>query len=152
MPGLVQALSSRVLSLPPRSRLRRILVDQATRSGFDAYNRRDWEVVLSAYDPQVQIRLHHVQDMEGIYHGHQGWRRYWQLWFDAWDESRMEPTEIIELPGRILYLGRTCCRNRRGLTLEEPTAWLMTLRKGRIVQHEEWWDHEAALEAVGLAS
>ena len=150
-PGVLHALTRRALRLPLRSRLRNVLIDQATRSGFDAYNRRDWDVVLAAYDPNVEIVLHHVQQMEAIRHGHDGWRHYWHEWFDVWDESHMEPTEIVELSDRLLLLGSTRCRNHRGLTLEEPSAWLLTMENGRIVRHEEWWDHAAALSAVEIA-
>lgn len=107
---------------------------------------------MGVYDPQVEIRRHHVQDIEGVYHGHDGWRHYWRLWFDAWDQSHMEPEEIIDFEDRTLILGWTRCRAARsGLELEQPTAWLMTRGGGgTIVRHEEWWDHAAGLEAVGL--
>jgi ketosteroid isomerase-like protein len=150
-PALFRSLAGRATSLSLGSRLRQALIDQAARAGFHAYNRRDWDVVLSAYDPGVEIVLHHVQQMESVRHGHDGWRHYWREWFDVWDESHMEPTEIIEFRDRLLFLGFVRCHNRHGLTLQEPSAWLMTLKDGVIVRHEEWWDHAAALEAVGIA-
>src|SRR5439155_16969484 len=101
MPALLlRAIASRVLSLSPRSRLRRAFLEQATRSGYDAYNRRDWDVVLSAYDPQVEIRLHHVEGLDGVQQGHEGWRHYWRFWFEAWEESHMEPEEILDFQDR----------------------------------------------------
>jgi ketosteroid isomerase-like protein len=152
MPRLYRAPATWVRRLSPQSSLRVIAVDQAVRSGFDAYNRRDWDVVLAAYDPQVEIRLHHVQDIEGVYDGHDGWRHYWRLWFDSWDESQMEPQEIVDFPDRTLILGWTRCRAAAsGLELEQQTAWLMTWGDGMtIARHEEWWDHAAGLDAVGL--
>jgi ketosteroid isomerase-like protein len=63
----------------------------------------------------------------------------------------MEPTEILDFQDRTLFLGSTRCRAAdSGLVLEEPTAWLMTYRRGAIVRHEEWWNHGAGLQAVGL--
>lgn len=152
LPSLNRAVASWAMGRSPHSSLRGRVVDHAVRSAFDAYNRRDWEVVLADYDPQVEIVLHHVQDLEGVYHGHDGWRHYWRLWLDAWDRSRMEPEEIIDFPDRTLILGWTRCRaTGSGLELEEPTAWLVTRGDhGTIVRHEEWWDHAAGLEAVGL--
>jgi ketosteroid isomerase-like protein len=151
MPTLWRAMASRVLSRSPRSRLRQALLKQSTRSGFDAYNRQDWDVVLSAYDPQVEIRLHHVEGLEGVHHGHEGWRHYWRLWFEAMEESYMEPEEMIDFQDRTLYLGWTRTRAAgSGLEMKQPSAWLITYRAGAIVRHEEWWDQAAALEAVGL--
>jgi ketosteroid isomerase-like protein len=150
-PALSRAIASRVLSRSPRSRLRQALQAQAARSGFDAYNRRDWEVVLSLYDPQVEIRLHHVEGIEGVHHGHEGWRHYWRLWFEAMEESHMEPEEIVDFQDRTLFLGWTRTRAAgSGLEMKQPTAWLLTYRAGAVVLHEEWWDQAMALEAVGL--
>lgn len=151
LPALYRALGARALAWPPRSRVRQLLLDLGTRSGFDAYNRRDWDVVLALYDPQVEIRLHHVQDIEGVHHGHEGLRHYWREWFDAWEQSIMEPQEIIDFQDRMLVLGWTRCRaSGSGLSMEQPTAWLLTWGRGAIVRHEEWWDRAAALQAVGL--
>jgi hypothetical protein len=95
---------------------------------------------------RVEIRLHHVQDIEGV-------RRYWRQWFDAWEESRMDPEEMIDFQDRTLLLGWTRCRAAgSGLEMEQPTGWLMTWGRRVVIRHEEWWDRAAALEAVGLSA
>jgi ketosteroid isomerase-like protein len=124
------------------------------RVAFEAYNRRDFDAVLAAYDPAVENHIHHVAGIEGVHHGHDGWRHYWRSWFEAWDESHQEAHEIIDFDdGRILILGRIrCANNARGMELEEHFGMLLTLRRGRVARHEEWFDQEAALRAAGLGA
>ena len=151
-PKLVPATSRAVRSLPLRSRLRGALTRRFVREGLAAYNRRDWEVVLATYDAAVENDIHHVGGIEGIHHGHGGWRHYWEGWFEAWDESYQEAREVVDFADdRLLVLGRIRCRAAdTAIELEEPMAMLFTFRAGLIVRHEEWWDHASALRAAGL--
>jgi ketosteroid isomerase-like protein len=152
MPELVHALSRGVRSLPLRSRLRGAVTKRFVREGFAAYNRRDWDVVLALYHPEVEIDVHHVAGIEGVHHGHAGWRYYWQRWFEAWDESYMQAVEVVDFADdRLLVLGRVRCRAAdTGIELEEPMAILITYRAGLIVRQEEWFDHAAGLRTAGL--
>jgi ketosteroid isomerase-like protein len=152
MPKLVPALTRGVRSLPLRSRLRGAVTKRFVREGFAAYNRRDWDVVLAPYHPEVENDVHHVAGIEGVHHGHAGWRHYWQGWFEAWDESYMEAIEVVDFADdRLLMLGRVRCRAAdTGIELEEPMAMLLTYRAGLISRHEEWFDQAAGLRAAGL--
>ena len=139
--------------LPLRSRLRQRLTARATRLAYEAWNRRDWEVVLATYALDVEIVLNHdLTRMEGIHHGHEGWRRYWNLWAEAWEESKIEPLELVDLPDRMLVLSRFRGRGRAsGVDVDEPLAHLMTFERGAVIRHEEWFGHADALAAAGLS-
>lgn len=152
LPKLTNALWRGMRSLPLRSRLRATLTKRLIRKVLAAYNRRDWDVILSGYHPDVENDVHHVAGIEGVHHGHAGWRRYWQDWFEAWDESYIEAFEVVDFADdRLLVLGRVRCRAEdRGIELEEHMATLLTYRAGLIVRHEEWFDHAAGLRAAGL--
>jgi len=95
LPKLSNALTRGMRSLPLRSRLRAALTKRVIREGLAAYNRRDWDVILSGYHPDVENDVHHVAGIEGVHHGHAGWRGYWQDWFEAWDESYFEAFEDV---------------------------------------------------------
>jgi len=152
MPKLVPTLTRALRSLPLRSRLRSAVTKRLVREGSAAYNRRDWDVYLAAYHPEVENDVHHVAGIEGVRHGHAGWRHYWQGWFEAWDESYIEPFEVVDFADdRLLVLGRVRCRAEgTGIELEEHMATLLTYRAGLIARHEEWFDHAAGLRAAGL--
>jgi hypothetical protein len=90
--------------------------------------------------------------MEGIYHGHEGWRRYWEQWAEAWSESHIVPEEIVDFPDRLLVLSRLRSRARvSGLEMDEPLAHLLTFSEGAAVRHEEWFSHAEGMKAAGLA-
>jgi uncharacterized protein len=109
-------------------------------------------VVLATYAPDVEIVLNHdLTRMEGVHHGYDGWRRYWELWAESWEESNIEPQELIDFSDRMLVLCRIRSRARAsGVELDEPLAHLMTFERGAVVRHEEWYGHVDALAAVGL--
>jgi ketosteroid isomerase-like protein len=151
-PRLSRALFRRIRALPIDSALRRRMTARTVGLAFDAYNRRDFDSILAAYDPEVENQIHHVGSLDGTHAGHAGWRLYWRGWFEAWDESHQEVTEIVDFADdRLLILGSIRCRNNaRGMELQEPFGMLLTIRDGRIVRHEEWFDPRAALRAAGL--
>lgn len=138
--------------LPLTSRLRQRLTARATKLAYEAWNRRDWQVVLATYAPDVEIVLNHdLTQMEGVHRGHDGWRRYWELWAESWEESMIEPQELIDFSDQMLVLSRIRSRARASrVELDEPIAHLMTFERGAVVRHEEWFGHADALEAVGL--
>jgi ketosteroid isomerase-like protein len=138
--------------LPLTSRLRQRLTARATKLAYEAWNRRDWEVVLATYAPDVEIVLNHdLTRMEGVHRGHGGWRLYWERWAESWEESKIEPQELIDFSDRMLVLSRIRSRARAsGVELDEPLAHLMTFERGAVIRHEEWFGHADALEAVGL--
>jgi ketosteroid isomerase-like protein len=152
MPKLVPAFTRGLRSLPLRSRLRSAVTKRFVRERFAAYNRRDWDVLLVGYHPEVENDVHHVAGIEGVRHGHAGWRHYWQGWFEAWDESYGEPFEVVDFADdRLLVLWGVRCRaEKTGIELEEQVATLLTFRAGLIARHEEWFDHAAGLRATGL--
>ncbi len=44
---------------------------QLVRRLIDAFNRRNFDAVVEAFDPEIEV----VTLVAGTYHGHAGWRR-----------------------------------------------------------------------------
>ena len=60
--------------------------------------------------------------------------------------------ELIDLGERIVLLADGSMRAQAsGVPLTEAFALVSTLKHGRPVRHEEYYDHAEALKAVGLA-
>src|SRR5215211_4517583 len=55
-PGVYRRLADAITRLPPRSRLRRLLVARRVRHAYAAANRRDFELVLTGWDPRSEYR------------------------------------------------------------------------------------------------
>jgi ketosteroid isomerase-like protein len=159
-PALYRLGASALLRLPPGSRLRRALVGRFSSAFLEAWSRQDLDLTLLVFDPEVEVCLPEASpaassstelDQERLYRGHAGFRRFSELWNEPWDESRLEPHELLDFGDRVLILCRWVGRGRgSGVEVTQPVAMLSTLRKGRVVRWQAWWDWPEALEAVGL--
>ena len=71
---------------------------------------------------------------------------------EAWEEHRSEPEEVRAVgPDKVLLLSVERFKGRDGIELGAPFAGVFTLRDGKIVRWQAFWDRRTALEAVGLA-
>ena len=104
-PALFRRVADLSTRLRPQSRLRRLLLAYTIQRGYAALNRRDFEVVLMRSAPEVEYRPGGdliPPDLEEIFYGHDGYRRLWRRWFDAFDDFRWEPREMIDFVDRVL--------------------------------------------------
>jgi ketosteroid isomerase-like protein len=148
-----------ILRLPLRSRLRQTLVNYYVRRGYEIVNRRDFELALGAQHQDVVIRFTpdphgHLPppDMVGEFRGHEGFRRAWAAWLEAFKDLRVEPEEVIDLGGdRLLVATRTVGRGTgSGVAVEQRGFTLYTFRAGKVSRHEFFTDRELAETAAGL--
>src|SRR5262245_59081070 len=67
------------------------------RTGFDAFNRGDFEAVLAVLDADVEIVASRELMNSGTFHGHAGYREWLAQWLEAWEgfEPQIERIEPI---------------------------------------------------------
>jgi ketosteroid isomerase-like protein len=72
--------------------------------------------------------------------------------FDAaWAEHKSEPEEFRVLADdRVLVLSVERFKGRDGMAIDAPFAAIVTVREGKIVEWQAFWDRGSALEAAGL--
>lgn len=156
-PRLAAASFRLVGSLPPTSRVRQALLWRAARAGVEAYNRRDLDVVVLAYRPDMEYYPYRefveAALAEPCYHGPSGYRAYIATTFDVWGtDVRLEPTELIDLGDRFVLLADMPMRAQAsGIPLAQTYAGVSTLKGGRVIRQQDFLNHAEALEAVGLA-
>ena len=72
---------------------------------------------------------------------------------EAWEEHRSETEEIRVVDvERVLVLSIEHFRGRDGIEVSQPAGNVFTLRGGKIVRLQAFWDRANALEAVGLTA
>ena len=91
----------------------------------------------------------------GAWSGLAGMAEGWREWLSAWEDFRQEVDEYRELDDeRVLVLFRMFGRGRTsGLDLAQMhplSAGVFHVRDGRVTRFIGYFDHERALEAVGL--
>lgn len=73
---------------------------------IDAYNARDIEPFVAGFDPSVEVNTTFSGVSGGVYHGHEGVRRWQQGLQEAWgDQIRMEPDVYFDLGEHTLVVG-----------------------------------------------
>jgi cyclase len=92
------------------------------RAGFQAWNEGGYEKSLGFARPDVVWRVEpFFPDMEPVYEGHEGLRRFYETFNEAWEENSLEIVRVIdERPGQIYVEVRFWARARDGLEFETP--------------------------------
>jgi ketosteroid isomerase-like protein len=155
-PRLAAAYLGLIGKLPPRSRLRQATLVRGTQLGLEAYNRRDLEAVVIGWHPEFEY--HPGRDWvkaglaEPSYRGLEGYRRYVAATAEVWGgENYLRPVELIDLGERVVILADGQMRGQAsGVPLAQAFALVSTLKDGRLIRHQEYYDHAEALEAAGL--
>jgi ketosteroid isomerase-like protein len=156
-PSLFPGFARRISSLPPGSRLRQASLWRAARLALEAYNRRDLEAVVIGCHPEFEWhpdrRWVEAGLMDSSYRGLEGYRRYVAATAEVYaGEVYVKPTELIDLGDRFVILAEAPMRAQAsGVPLTEAWALVGTVRDGRVVSYQEYFDHAEALEAVGLS-
>jgi ketosteroid isomerase-like protein len=155
-PSLYRLLAGGFMRLPPRSPFRRFMLARAMVRAYAAANRRDFELILTLndddpyeYRPSRDLL---PPDMELVYRGHDGYRRFWRLWLDAFENIRWDPEELLDFGEKALVTTRQSGRgSSSGVAVSEPVFQLFTFRRGLVIRQEDFLDRADALEAVGLS-
>jgi ketosteroid isomerase-like protein len=122
----------------------------------EAYNRRDLEAVAINYHPQFEYCPGRSWVEAGLaepsYLGLEGYRRYVATTAEVWGgEIYVKPTELIDLGQQVVLLADVPMRAQvSGVALTEAFGLVWTVKDGRAIRAQEYFDHAEALEAVGL--
>jgi ketosteroid isomerase-like protein len=128
---------------------------------LDMFARRDHEGVFELYDPDIEWDASSsaelaglMEDLRGVYHGHEGVRTYWRRWLEAWQDIQFEVQDVLDEGDEVVAL----IRNQRqwgrhsGIATEMPPYGLVfTIRDGKVVRWRSYPDQQSALEAAGLS-
>ncbi len=123
---------------------------QLARQSYDAVNRRDLDAFLDLMDEDVE-GVSRIAAMEGGLHGHDGMRRWWRSWFEAFPDYAIDVAEIRER-GDVIFAAFRAHGHGAGsdLPLEDNIWHASRWRNGKCVWWRVLYSWEEALEAVGL--
>jgi ketosteroid isomerase-like protein len=124
---------------------------ELVRRSIDAFNRRDMEAASQYFDPESEVDWSRSRGMEsGVYRGSEAVRGFWNTFFDVFDEVTVTPEEYIEVGDRVVVPNRTRLRGRDGIEVQARSAFVATIRGGRIVEWTLYQEIDEALEAAWL--
>ena len=123
---------------------------KVVRAALEAWNAGDMDALRELYDPEIILRMPEGWPESGPSVGREAVMRQLGQLRGTWDADTLERTsDFIDAADRVIvrYIWRTA---GHGPEANIELTHVLTLREGRIVFVEFFWDHAKALEAVGL--
>ena len=124
---------------------------EIVRGTIEAWNAGDMDALGDVYDPNIVVRYADGWP-EGSKPnlGREVVVRQWEQQREPFDRDTLEEIEVIDLGDRVVM--RQMWRAvGRGPDLNIEVTTVSTLRKGKMILLEFFWDHAEALEAVDLS-
>lgn len=116
--------------------------------------RQNFAQVTELLDERIEWRgPREFPDLAEPLYGYEGVQRYMEKLSEAIEDYRMVPEEFIDAGGdQVLVFSREGGRGRgSGAEVQtHPTAHLWTLRDGKAIRMQSYWERADALEAAGL--
>jgi len=126
---------------------------EVVRQQFQALERGRLDAAAAFWHPDIDWRaVEGAADDVGVMRGQEALRRYYEDWFNTFEELRAEVEEIIFEEGdRVAVRVHNSGRGLRSGVLTEGRYYVAcTVRDGQIVSGREYERRNQALEAVGL--
>ena len=122
------------------------------REDVEAWARGEFDVAFRHWHEDVEWYPDVVGRLEGhdAYRGHDGLRRWSEAIEDVFDRVETSVAEVRDLGSRMVVLGTTRVFGKgSGMAVEEPLAFVLEMRDGKVARAVSYRDHAKALEAAG---
>jgi len=119
------------------------------KDAYEALNRGEAAEALAFLDEAAEWQEHSDLPEAGVYRGRAEIRSFLDSFLESWDEFHQETEELIGGDGQVLVLLRSRSRGRgSGVSVEARYAHLWTMRDGRGVRVDAYYDSDEALAAL----
>jgi len=124
---------------------------EIVRRGFDAFNARDVDELVSLSAEDCEWRPFRAQLEGNVYRGHEGVRQFLRDMDEDWAAFRIDPLEFHDRGERVAVIGRVSALGRdSSLEIDSIAGFVHELDQGRIRRVSSHSDAKAALEAFEL--
>ena len=127
---------------------------EVVRRIFEAGNKRDSATALALYDPALVFdvsRLEGADFEEGVFHGHDGLRRWFREWFAAWETVSNDLEQLIDAGDSVVSVTTQRSRGRAsGVEVELKQYAVWTIEGGKVTRVTWFQTRDEALGAAGL--
>ena len=123
------------------------------RKAVEAFNADGPEVAGQRFFAD-EIEFHDPPDSPSprVARGRDAVREQFNAFNETWEKHTTELREIRAVgPDRVLLVSIEHFTGRDGIELQAPSASVFTLRGGKVIRWETFWDAERAREASGIS-
>jgi ketosteroid isomerase-like protein len=126
---------------------------EIVRSLHDAFVRGDYGAVFSVIDPEIEFSTPPQAPDFRTYRGHKEMRRAFTSWIGTWESQRYEFREYIDAGERVLAAYRQWGKLKgTDAEVDAEVFDVYTLRAGKVIRYEMFFERNPALAAAGLSS
>lgn len=123
---------------------------EVVRAAFDAFNRGDMDGFRDRHHPEAIWRVAEGWPEPGPFVGRDAVMRFVEQLRDTWEADALEPDDFIDAADRIVV--RFNWRGvGRGPESNIEFTGVFTVRNGKIITEEFFWNHAEVLEDMGLS-
>jgi ketosteroid isomerase-like protein len=124
---------------------------ETLRGLADAFNERDLDRAIGTFDPEAEWQMAREDPDSTIQRGAQAIRGMWDSWLESYPDLQLRAEEVVPADDRVFVWVRiTGSGAASGAEVEMQEAYVYTMRDGRIVRVEEYFDRREGLAAAGL--
>jgi ketosteroid isomerase-like protein len=124
---------------------------EIVQAAIDAWNRGDWDATLKDAAPSFEFDFSRAMGPAGGVYRLDEMGEYFRQLTEAWESVRLEANEIIEAGEQVVTPNTLHAQGRDGIELQARSAWVWTIRDGRVTHLCFYQGRQEALEAVGLS-
>ena len=104
---------------------------------------------IDFFDESVVFEEPPEQPGNSVAHGRENLQRLFGEFDQAWEEHRSEVEAIRAVDHeRVLLLSVERFRGRDGVEISQPSGTIFTLREGKIVRMQSFWERSSALAVI----
>jgi ketosteroid isomerase-like protein len=120
------------------------------RDAYERWNEGDLETFMSLIDEEVVIRAAEGWP-EPVFYGKDSARSFFEGLVDSIGHDSVIEEATGAGPVVVIRVRTGVTGGQSGIETEIRSSQVITLRKGKAVLLEYFWDHQEALEAAGLS-
>jgi ketosteroid isomerase-like protein len=122
------------------------------RAAYEAWNAGDMDAFREFYDPDAILRTVEGWPEPGPFVGREAIMREWEHIREAWNADAVEPiSDFIHVGTKVAVRHTWRVTAGHGPEVNMEVTNVLTVRNGKVVYQEFFWDHAQALEALGLS-
>ena len=109
--------------------------------------------VADFWHPDIDWRaIEGAPDDIGVFRGPEAMRRYYEQWYETFDDLRAAPEELIDAGEQVVAVVHVTAQMKKSDSeIDMRMAIVLTLRDGKIARGREYASKGQALEAAGLS-